>query len=40
MSMNGEAVVLDQNRLRRQLIAIDQLRDRFCFAHVNTFAIE
>ena len=38
--MHGEAVVLHQNGLRRQVIVVDQLRDRFHFARINGLAIE
>jgi len=38
--MHGETVVLHQNRLRRQLVAVDSLGDRFRFAGIDGFAIE
>jgi hypothetical protein len=38
--MYGEAIVLDQNRLRRQLIPLHQFRDRFSAARINFFAIQ
>ena len=40
VSMNGEAVVLHQNRLRRQLITVDQFSDRFRVACIDRFAVE
>ena len=40
VSMYGEAVVLHQNGLRRQVIVLDQLPDRFHFARINGLAIE
>ncbi len=38
--MYGEAVVLDQNGLWRQLITVDQVRDRLRFTRIYVFAIE
>jgi len=40
VSMNGEAIVLHQNRLRRQLITVDQFSDRFRVACIDRFAVE
>jgi hypothetical protein len=38
--MQGKAVVLHQDRLRRQLIALDKLGDRFRLAGIDDFAIQ
>jgi len=40
VSMYDKAVVLYQNRLRRQFVALDKLGDRFRFASINGFAVE
>src|SRR6266513_2164530 len=40
VSMHGEAVVLHQNRLRRQLITLDKLGDGFRLASVHRFTVD
>ena len=39
-AMNGNPVMLDQDRLRGQPITIDEFRDRFHSADVNRLAVK
>lgn len=40
VSMQSKAIVLDQDRLRRQMMTFDQVRNRFSATRINGFAIQ